>query len=130
MTPRLLQAMRNHFADHRFARPGGNPTPWIFRHATTRRHAKAGERIRSMRGAFASAAKRANLPEGLVMHDLRHRRVTTWLAAGANAVHVKEAVGHSDLRTTMGYTHLAREHLRSLVGVGEREEAKRQLAGG
>ena len=27
----------------------------------------------------------------------------------------KEAVGHSDLRTTMGYTYLAREHLRALV---------------
>lgn len=30
-------------------------------------------------------------------------------------VKVKEAVGHADLRTTMGYTHLVREHLRSLV---------------
>jgi site-specific recombinase XerD len=30
---------------------------------------------------------------------------------------VKEALGHSDLRTTMGYTHLAREHLRSLTRV-------------
>ena len=28
---------------------------------------------------------------------------------------VREALGHSDLRTTMSYTHLAREHLRDLV---------------
>jgi site-specific recombinase XerD len=34
-------------------------------------------------------------------------------------VHVKEAMGHSDLRTTMGYTHLAREHLESLVAAPE-----------
>jgi site-specific recombinase XerD len=34
-------------------------------------------------------------------------------------VKVKEAVGHSDLRTTMSYTHLAREHLRSLVAEEE-----------
>jgi integrase len=36
---------------------------------------------------------------------------------------VKEALGHADLRTTMGYTHLAKEHLRALVaplGAGER----------
>jgi len=45
-------------------------------------------------------------------HDLRHRRVTTWLAEGKNPVHVKEAMGHADLATTMGYTHLAKEHLR------------------
>ena len=28
---------------------------------------------------------------------------------------VKEAVGHSDLRTTMAYTPLSREHLKALV---------------
>jgi len=50
-----------------------------------------------------------------VLHDLRHRRVTTWLAAGGDAVKVKEAMGHADLRTTMGYTHLVRDNLRGLV---------------
>ncbi len=39
----------------------------------------------------------------------------TWLAEGKNPVHVKEAMGHADLATTMGYTHLAKEHLRALV---------------
>ena len=48
-------------------------------------------------------------------------RTAAWLADEKNPVHVKEAVGHSDLRTTMGYTHLAREHLRSLV---DREDQK------
>lgn len=62
-----------------------------------------------------SAAARANLPTGWHMHDLRHLRATSWLGEGKNPVHVKEALGHSDLRTTMAYTHLAREHLRSLV---------------
>ncbi len=51
----------------------------------------------------------------MIQHDLRHRRVTTWLAEGKNPVHVKEALGHADLRTTMGYTHLVRERLHSLV---------------
>jgi site-specific recombinase XerD len=57
------------------------------------------------------------------MHDLRHRRATAWLAEGRSPVLVKEALGHADLRTTMGYTHLAKEHLRALVaplGAGER----------
>jgi site-specific recombinase XerD len=41
-------------------------------------------------------------------------------------VHVKEAVGHSDLRTTMAYTHLAREHLRSLVDAPVTQALDRQ----
>jgi site-specific recombinase XerD len=28
---------------------------------------------------------------------------------------VKDAMGHSEIRTTMGYTHFAKEHLRALV---------------
>jgi integrase/recombinase XerD len=115
MTPRLKQAMRDHFARFRFATYNDGKTPWVIHHERSRRHASAGERIASLRSSFDAAAKRAKLPVELHQHDLRHRRVTTWLAQGGNPVHVKEAVGHSDLRTTMAYTHLAREHLHALV---------------
>jgi site-specific recombinase XerD len=88
---------------------------FVFHHPVKRRHAQAGARIVSLRRVVKAAAVRAKLPDSFHIHDLRHTRVTTWLAAGANPVHVKEAVGHADLRTTMDYTHLAREHLRALV---------------
>lgn len=71
-------------------------------------------------------AKRAGIPvKEWTQHDRRHRRATTWLAEGRNPVHVKEALSHSTMQVTMGYTHLAREHLRSLVtSTGqERKEA-------
>ena len=56
------------------------------------------------------------LDEGsLVLESDGHRRITTWLAEEKHTVHVKEAVGHADQQTTMKYTHLAKEHLRSLV---------------
>lgn len=74
--------------------------PWVFHHVVSRRRHAAGARIKSMRAAFTNAAVRAKLPDALHQHDLRHRRVTTWLAEGKNPVHVKEAVGHADLRTT------------------------------
>ncbi|HEX7240215.1 MAG TPA: tyrosine-type recombinase/integrase [Longimicrobiaceae bacterium] len=115
MTPRLVAAMREHFARFRFATYNGKRTQWVFHHTRTRRHAKAGARIGSLRRAFKGAAKRAGLPEDLHQHDLRHRRATTWLAEGKDVVKVKEVLGHADLRTTMDYTHLAREHLRDLV---------------
>jgi integrase len=92
MTRRLGAAMREHFAAYRLRTYGAKPTPWVFHHARSRRRAAEGDRIGSMRRAFISAAERAELPPGLHQHDLRHRRVTTWLAGGANPVHVKEAV--------------------------------------
>ena len=115
MTPKLRQAMRAHFAQFRFATYNGQRTPWVFHHTTTRRRASAGERIGVLRRAFEGAVGRAKVSADIHQHDLRHRRVTTWLAAGADAVKVKEAMGHADLRTTMDYTHLVRDNLRSLV---------------
>jgi len=120
LTSRLAQALRTHVLRYRgalYPSPEGTEgaSPWVFHHLTTRRRADAGQRIGSLRAAFQNAAERAALPAGLHQHDLRHRRVTTWLAEGKDVVLVKEAVGHADLRTTMGYTHLAKEHLRGLV---------------
>ena len=120
--------MREHFARYRFATYGGKQTPWVFHHTISRRHHKAGRRVVSLYDAFKAAAKRAQLPPDFVQHDLRHRRVTTWLADEKSAVLVKEAVGHADLRTTMAYTHLAREHLRSLVEQEPRRDELRDLA--
>lgn len=128
MSSRLCDAMRDHFAHYHFAQYDGQSSPWIFHHTTSRRHHRAGERIRSLYGAFKNAAKRAKLPLELVQHDLRHRRITTWLAEEKSVVLVKEAVGHADLRTTMAYTHLAREHLRGLVEQTSRQEQLKDLA--
>ena len=66
-------------------------------------------------GEVDNAAETAKLPEGWHLHDLRHRRVTTWLAEGKSPVLVKEALGHRDLRTTMGYYRFVLDHLRALV---------------
>jgi integrase len=128
MTSRLLAAMRDHFARYRFASYGGQPTPWVFHHDHTALRYAAGERIGSLHSGFRAAANRAKLPAGLHQHDLRHRRVTTWLAEGRPATLVKEAMGHADLRMTMGYTHLTRDHLRALVVDMPREQQREAVA--
>jgi integrase len=116
MTSRLRDAMRAHFARYRFATYGGKPSPWLFHHVPgLKGRGKHGERIKELRTSFETARAAAELPEGFVAHDLRHRRATTWIAQGGDVVKVKEALGHADLRTTMAYTHLAREHLKDLV---------------
>ncbi|MCH7473466.1 MAG: tyrosine-type recombinase/integrase [Gemmatimonadetes bacterium] len=63
---------------------------------------------------FKKAAKAAGL-ERLRPHDLRHAFVTRKLAEGVPVQLVSKYVGHADLATTMGYTHLAREHFKAVV---------------
>jgi len=123
MTRRLREAMREHFAQYRFA---SYASPWLFHHTEDGKNHKAGDRIRrKLRIQFTKVARECNLPEGFVAHDLRHRRATEWIAAEKNPVHVKEALGHSDLRITMRYTHLAKEHLRSLVEDQDQDERQK-----
>lgn len=89
---------------------------FVFHHTHTHApHYRAGERVKSYRAALDTASEDAKLPEGWHLHDLRHRRVTTWLAEGKSPVLVQKALGHADLRTTMGYYRYLKDHLRALV---------------
>ncbi len=115
LTTRLTEALSEHRARYRLITYSGRRSPWVFHHTRRRRNSRPGERIGSLRRAFQNACERAKLPEGFRGHDLRHRRVTTWLAAGKDVTKIKEIVGHSDIRTTMAYTHLVREDLLDVV---------------
>lgn len=126
LTRRLREALREHFARYRLRSYDGQRSPWIFHHEYAFKETEPGDRIDSMRRAFANAADRGELPEDFRQHDLRHRRVTTWLSEGHSAVKVQKAMGHSDLKTTMGYYTFVRSDLESLVEPGEAE--KREVA--
>ncbi|MFC1662050.1 tyrosine-type recombinase/integrase [Gemmatimonadota bacterium] len=129
MTRRLREAVQDHFAQFRMAVYHGERSPWVFHHIKDAKTHTAGTRIRrKLRTQFREVCSTIKLPEGFVAHDLRHRRATTWIGDGKNPVHVKEALGHSDLRVTMRYTHLAREHLRSLVEETDERAGLRELA--
>jgi len=84
----------------------------------------AGERIGSLYDGYRNAAARAKLPRELRQHDLRHRRVISWLEQGHSPVLVKEAMGHANIATTMGYTHLVAAHLKTLVEPGRVARSK------
>jgi integrase len=115
LTARLKTALQEHAASYRLATYGGVRSPFVFHHLTSGRGAVAGEPIRQIVGPFKAAVKAAKLPAGFRRHDLRHRRVTTWLAEGKSPAHVMKAMGHADLATTMGYMHLVPDDLRALV---------------
>jgi integrase/recombinase XerD len=49
--------------------------------------------------------RKAELPESLHLHSLRHTFATLALAQGESVIRVRDAMGHTDIKTTMGYTH-------------------------
>lgn len=63
-----------------------------------------GDGIKTVRTAFEAACRRAGLG-GLRFHDLRHTAATRMVESGANIVAISKILGHSDIKTTMRYTH-------------------------
>ena len=118
MTARLRDALRDHMASYRMRTYRGERCPWVFHH--TSGPVWGGNRIVSQRRPFMKAVARAGSPDGFVQHDLRHRRVTTWLAEGKSPALVQKAMGHADLATTMAYSHLVDSDLLALVEAPER----------
>ena len=121
LSPTALEALKLHAAQFRLISPR---SPYVFKHLRRSRGAEPGMRIENIYRGFKSTARRIGIRE-LRPHDLRHSFVTRKLAEGRPAQLVSKYVGHSDLATTLRYTHLVAEHLRAVVDPPE--GAQRQI---
>ena len=90
-------------------------SPWVFVHSNP--HWK-GQRIHSVKKAFAAACKRAQL-EDCTPHTLRHTCASWMVMAGRPLMEVRDILGHSTVKMTERYAHLAPENLRNAVNVLE-----------
>ncbi|MDE6250476.1 MAG: tyrosine-type recombinase/integrase [Alphaproteobacteria bacterium] len=61
--------------------------------------------INNIRKPFEWTLKYAKLPH-MRIHDLRHSFISMGANIGENMAAMKEAVGHSRISTTEGYTHI------------------------
>ena len=81
---------------------------------------RGGVRIMRISNSFAKAVDKLKLNEGVVdprqrvmFHTLRHT-FASWLAMdGINPFHLKELLGHSDLKLTERYSHLSESALKA-----------------
>lgn len=64
-------------------------------------------KVERMRVFFRRYRRKAKLNEEFVVHSLRHSFATDLIERGATLIQVKELLGHSNIRSTMEYVHVA-----------------------
>jgi integrase len=55
---------------------------------------------------FKHYLKLAELPKKRTLHGMRHERITFWMENDFNTAEAQFMAGHTDIRTTLKYTHL------------------------
>lgn len=80
-----------------------------------------------IREHFRQYRRKARLSEKVTMHTLRHCFATHLIENGATLIQVKELMGHSNIRSTMAYIHVANidlglESPLDLILKGEKEK--------
>ncbi|MEZ5444574.1 MAG: site-specific integrase [Gammaproteobacteria bacterium] len=86
-------------------------SPWVLSHAN-------GDRIKDVKRSFTTACRRAGI-EDFRIHDLRHTCGSWLVSAGAALSEVKDLLGHTTVRMTERYAHLAPENVRAAVSMLE-----------
>ena len=91
-------------------------SPWVFAH-------KDGNRIVDVKRSFKTACRGADI-EDFRIHDLRHTCAAWLVSAGVALTEVRDLLGHTTVKMTERYAHLAPENVRAAVTLLENAESQ------
>jgi integrase len=89
---------------------------WVFSHEN-------GSRLQAVRRSFATACRRAGIDDYRI-HDMRHTCAAWLVTAGVPLAEVRDLLGHSSVKMTERYAHLAPENVRAAVALLEGVESR------
>jgi integrase/recombinase XerD len=70
--------------------------------------------IRSAQKVFSDAMKKAKINKSVGIHGLRHSFATHLLEAGTDISLIQELLGHTDIKTTLRYTHISQKAIKNV----------------
>jgi len=88
--------------------PRQDDIPWVFFDKHTKKH------IGDVKRSFATACKNAGIKD-FHFHDLRHTFASHLVMAGVDITTVSRLLGHTTLKMTLRYAHLAPGHLSAAI---------------
>jgi integrase len=91
-------------------------SPWVFAH-------DSGKRIGDTKRSFATACRKAGI-EDFRIHDLRHTCAAWLVSLGVPLTEVRDLLGHSSIKMTERYAHLAPENVRAAVNLLDGRESR------
>jgi integrase/recombinase XerD len=95
-----LQLLRSYVREYR-------PTHYLFEGQNTTEPYST----RSANKVFHRVFEKLGLPKTISFHSLRHSYATHLLENGTDIKYIQELLGHSDIRTTLRYTHVSQKEL-------------------
>jgi integrase len=75
-----------------------------------------GKPVQEVKKAFGASLARAGI-EDFRFHDLRHTFASHMVMRGATIKDVQELLGHKDIKMTIRYAHLSKEHKKKPVNL-------------
>ncbi|GGD82283.1 integrase [Emticicia aquatilis] len=103
LSDKILSLLREYYAAHR-------PKEYLFENEFEDEPLSE----RSIQIVFSNVVKQCKLNKEASVHTLRHSFATHLLESGVNIRYIQELLGHSDIATTMRYTHVHSQALRQV----------------
>lgn len=101
LSEKILALLREHYKANR-------PTEYLFENDTDKEPLNE----RSVQMFFNRILKKCRIYRKVSIHTLRHSFATHLLESGVNIRYIQELLGHSDINTTMRYTHVHNDALK------------------